>query len=79
MSDNKQTGIETLRRAVNLFSNCNDTFNETWTAAQLVAIYEAFQGSDWDITPDRWTERQINEALEGRAPTWDDDQEPTYD
>jgi hypothetical protein len=31
------------------------------------------------ILPDRWTARQIGEALAGRAPTFDDLERPTYD
>ncbi len=72
-------GIDELRRAVNLFDRCRESFNQQFDAAELVAIWRAFTASGWDIPPDRWTERQVEEALKGRAPTFEDQERPTYD
>ena len=60
-------GIEALRQAVNLFSNCTESFNERWTPAELLALFEAYARSDWDIPPDQWTEEEIADALTGDA------------
>lgn len=57
------TGIEKLRRAVTLFSNCTETFNERWTADELLKIYAAYHASGWDITPDQWSDDQLMAAL----------------
>ena len=58
-------GIEALRQAVNLFSNCTESFNEQFTAAELMKLYEAYTRSEWDIPPDQWTPEEIEDALTG--------------
>lgn len=73
-------GIERLRRMVNLFNNCNESFNTRFTIEELVKLGDAYQRSEWDIPPDEWTERQIRDAIDkGRAPTWMQEDEPSYD
>lgn len=72
------TTIETLRLAVNLFSNCSEGFNQQFTAAELIRIYCAYKASGWDITPDRWEARQVADALVGIAPQWTADETPIY-
>lgn len=73
------TGIEELRRAVNLFGNTREDFNTDYTAEELIKIYRAYKASGWDITPDEWTQKQVDHALrKGRAPSWDDNGNPTY-
>lgn len=66
----KLFGIDELRRAVRLFSNCNETFNQQYSAAELLLLADACVRSGWDFTPDEWDERQISEALLGTAPDW---------
>lgn len=70
-------GIEELRRAVCLFNNCNEGFNQQFGAEQLIIIYRAYKACGWDITPDRWEWWQVRDALMGLVPQWDNRQKPT--
>jgi hypothetical protein len=79
MTDPVLTGIEEMRRAVALFGNCNESFNQRFTAEELVTPYRAYKASEWDITPDKWTETQVWEALnQGFVPVWEDDETPAF-
>lgn len=70
-------GIDILRKAVNLFNNCNETFNQQFTENELLKLYRMFSICGWDIPPDRWTVDQIDGALIlGKVPAWDDDEKP---
>lgn len=71
-------GIDELRHMVRNFNDCNETFNQQYTIEQLLQIHRMWMESGWDIYPDRWTERQLKEALEGTPPSWDDHEKPTY-
>lgn len=72
-------GISDLRRAVNLFNNCREDFNQQFDdPADLLKLWHAFSICGWDITPDQWEPRQIYEALKGIAPRWDDREQPLY-
>lgn len=68
------TGIDELRRAVRLFDSCNESFNTTFTAEELLLIADALRRSDWDIYPDQWEEWQIDDAFDGHAPDWKEDE-----
>ncbi len=72
------TGIEKVRDMKAVFSSCNETFLGQFDVMQLVQIRRMWLASEWDFFPDRWTERQIAEALAGRPPTWDENESPTY-
>ncbi len=75
------TGIDELRRAVRLFDRCNESFNTTFAADELLLVADALRRSEWDILPDQWEERQIELALLGIVPTWEDTASgpvPTY-
>lgn len=66
-----RTGIALVRYAVNLFSYCNESFNENYSAVELLKIADACQKSSWDIAPDHWDERQISECINlGAVPDW---------
>lgn len=71
-------GVDLLRGAVNVFGHCSETFNQRFSAEDLLKLYRAFYVCGWDITPDRWTDRQVFEALLGVAPQWDDNEKPLY-
>jgi hypothetical protein len=60
-------GIEELRIAVRLFNNCRESFNERYTAEQLLLLYRAYARSDWDITPDEWADDELDAALAGHG------------
>lgn len=57
-NDKLGTGIAELRCAVNVYSVTREEFSDHFTAEQLILIYRAFSRSEWDITPDRWTDEE---------------------
>lgn len=66
-------GIDEMRRAVTLFSNCNETFNSEYSAESLLAIYRAYASCGWDITPDQWTPEQLAACVQfGTVPTFEE-------
>jgi hypothetical protein len=71
--------IERLRRMVRAFDRNSEEFNQAFTMDELLTIHRAWMLSGWDIWPDRWTERQVMEALAGKPPNWDDNMRPLYD
>lgn len=75
----EHTGAECLRRIVRNMDACRESFNDRFTMAELIAIHEAFLSSGWDIYPDQWEERQVQEALQGKPPRWNEDERPIYD
>jgi hypothetical protein len=68
-----------LRLLVRNFGDCNETFLDRFTVPELVRLHRAMLASGWDFLPDRWTARQVKEALRGIVPTWGDDKQPTYE
>lgn len=75
----KMTGIEELRLTVNVCSWMKESFNDRYSAAQLVAICIAHSKCEWDYLPDTWTTRQVKEAIKGIVPRWDEEGEkPVY-
>lgn len=75
MKENPKTdtffGIDLLRISVNIFNNCNETFNQKFTMEELCKIVKAHLNSKWDIYPDDWSKEQIKAALEnGTSPDW---------
>ena len=77
-------GIAELRHMVKNFNECNESFldgeHRSFTIEQLVTLHRAWMASGWDIYPDRWEPRQVEEALRGIPPKWDSKTEkPVYD
>lgn len=72
----KREGIEHLRYAVRLFDACRESWVQRFTEVQLIAIAHAMAGSEWDIYPDAWTEKQVVGALRGVVPQFNDDGTP---
>lgn len=64
-------GISELRAAVRLLNGANESFNQRFTAEQLLQLCRMHRASQWDYYPDCWSERQVQEALAGRPPEWD--------
>jgi hypothetical protein len=69
-------GIDELRAARNIFSYCNETFNQRFTTEELLAIAKAHRAAAWDFLPDTWTDQQIADALRGIVPEWDENERP---
>lgn len=65
-----KTGIELVRYAARLFDYCNETFNQQYSAEELLKIADACQKSEYDFLPDTWEDRQIKEAIAGKVPRW---------
>ncbi len=76
--NDKLFGIHELRQAVKAFSRNNETFNQRFTAEELITIWRAWKKSEWDFLPEQWEERQVQEALQGVAPNWDENECPIY-
>jgi hypothetical protein len=73
----QRTGAEELRRIVRAMNDTRESFNDRFSAEELVAIYRAMFASGWDYYPDQWSEEQVQAALRGIAPSWDDAEQPT--
>jgi hypothetical protein len=72
----KLSSIEQLQRARNLLLKCPQAFLDRFTAEELLQLWRMYHVCEYDIPPHQWTEEQINLALNGIAPSWDDDTEP---
>lgn len=70
--------IDHIRLMEQNFGDCSESFNQRFSLEQLFAIHKAWMLSEWDVYPERWTVRQIREALKGKPPRWDDDGKPVY-
>jgi hypothetical protein len=71
------TGIEVLRRAVAMFNDCDETFNQQYTTEDLLKIAVCQLKSEYDYYPDQWTKKQLRDAIHlGKAPRWDDKEQP---
>ena len=68
-------GIELLRYAVHLFSSTNEDFNQRFNEDELLKIADAVQKCEWDIYPDQWSEKQVQDYLISEIiPNWDYDE-----
>lgn len=60
-----------LRYAVKLFDGCRETFNQMYTAKDLLKLARIMRRCEWDITPDEWSPAQVRDAIcLGKVPTW---------
>ncbi len=63
-SDQRVSGIESLRGALDLFDNCSEDWNYQYTLDELVAIYKhAMTNTDLPEFPDCWDDSDIDDAL----------------
>jgi hypothetical protein len=71
------SGIDFIRNMVGAFDYCNENFISQYSPEELIAIRKAWIACEWDIMPDQWTVRQVEDAIhEGKVPRFDDDGEP---
>ena len=70
------SAIEQLRTVVKLCNHTHEEFLNKFTINQLITLWYAYRECGWDFTPDKWTENQVEEALKGNAPNWDDQEKP---
>jgi hypothetical protein len=71
-------GCDLLRLVVRNMDSDSETFNQRFTAEQLLQIGRMHLDSEWELPPSHWAPRQVREALRGIVPTWDDRERPTY-
>jgi len=72
-------GVELIRAIADMTRWTSEDFWAGMSAEQVVAIGRAHRDSEWDFLPDRWTTRQVEEALAGVVPRWaGDDEQPIY-
>lgn len=61
--------VEELRRAVRVIDGMRESFNQEYTAPELLRLAKVCWMGEWDVTPDDWTGQQVGLALsEGRIP-----------
>lgn len=72
--------MDFLRLLVRNADDISEAFNDRFSVEEHIKIHRAWRACGWDIYPDQWTPRQVAEALaEGRPPTWDENERPTYE
>ena len=54
---------EELRRAVRVIDRMRESFNQEYTAQELLRLMVVCWACDWDVLPDEWTAQQCGEAL----------------
>lgn len=65
-------GIELLRYAVKLLDSNKEGVNLRFSAEELLRIADCTQKATWDIWPDQWSERQLQECIQfGIVPQWE--------
>ena len=75
MSERKMTGAERMRLAVGIINNCREGFLDRFSSEELLRMIDCMLASGWDIYPDTWAPRQVEQALTaGTAPKWFDDE-----
>ena len=71
-------GIDELKALAYVLGHWRDDFARKFTAEQLLVLFRVFRAGKWDICPDQWSERQVQEALAGITPEFDDNDQPVY-
>lgn len=74
----KRTGADELRYAVQVINSQPENFNDKYTAEQLLKLARAYMVDETAPYPAFWTERQIRDALRGKAPQWNANMKPVY-
>jgi hypothetical protein len=72
------SGIDQMRAAVRMLDNNTESVNQRYEAAALLKIWRAAMVCGWDFFPDQWTRQQLDEAIDGIAPDWDDNERPVF-
>jgi len=67
------TAVEVLRRVADMCDRSPETFNQRFTIAELVRLWQVSQLCEWDYYPDQWSAEQVEAALgDGAVPTFDE-------
>lgn len=65
--------VDELRTAVRIIDAMHETFNQAYTAQELLRLVRVCWSSGWDILPDQWTTEQCGAALvDGTAPRFEE-------
>ena len=70
------SGIGQARDIVQAFNACRESFNERFDYTDLHHLRMMWLASEWDYSPDNWTDWQVSDALDGFPPKWDDSEKP---
>lgn len=64
--------VSDLRRAVRVIDGQRESFNDEYTATEMLRLIQVCWASGWDVTPDEWTAEQCAAALAyGTAPRFE--------
>jgi hypothetical protein len=75
----QDSAIAEMRHMVKNFDCMREGFNESFTMGELITLHRSWMACGWDFYPDRdWTGKQVDRALRGIVPTWDNDEVATY-
>lgn len=79
--NDERTPMEALRHFAEISGYVRESLWDGLTRAQCLALYDAWQASEWDIFPDQWSQAQLTDALRyGIAPAFDANEQPlTYE
>ena len=70
----RRSPVEVLRRVAAMCDRSPETFNQRFTIAELVRLWQVSYLCDWDLDPYQWSEEQIADALgDGIIPTFDEE------
>lgn len=70
----RHSPVEVLRRVAGMCDRSPETFNQRFTIAELVRLWQVSYLCEWDIDPYQWSEKQIADALgDGIIPTFDEE------
>jgi hypothetical protein len=69
-------GIDELRATVCTLDHNLESFNQRFSALELLRIAACLRACEWDYMPDEWTEAQVKQALRGHVPHWATEDEP---
>jgi len=65
-------GAEDMRAAIGVFNSCRESFNDLFTALELLQLWSVLKRSEWTILPDEWSIEQLAAALKfGEPPRFD--------
>ena len=70
----RYTAVECLRFVTHMCNRMPDSFNQRFTIAELVRLWQVSYLCEWDYDPHEWSEDQIADALgDGIIPTFDEE------
>lgn len=70
----RRAPVDILRRVADMCDRSPETFNQRFTIAELVRLWQVSYLCEWDLDPYQWSEEQIADALgDGIIPTFNEE------